>query len=65
MTRAQTSCYYAFLKQTAECVEGAQCDDSQLGVCGTPDPDCLAATNDRLVLLLTACPSFGLLSRVH
>jgi hypothetical protein len=53
------------LKQTAECVEAAQCDDTQLGICGTPDPDCLAATNERLVLLLTACPSFGLLSRGH
>jgi hypothetical protein len=63
-TRAQTGCYYGFLKTTAECVEASHCDDTQLATCGTPDSDCLAATNERLQLVLTACPSFGLLSRV-
>lgn len=65
MTRAQTSCYYDFLKQTAECVEAAHCDDTQLGSCGTPDADCLTATNERLQIVITACPSFGLLSRLQ
>lgn len=65
MTRAQTSCYYDFLKQTAECVEAAQCDDTQLGNCGTPDADCLTASNERLQIVITACPSFGLLSRLQ
>jgi hypothetical protein len=64
MTRAQTSCYFDFLEQTAECVESSQCDDARLASCGTPDSECLSATNERLQLLLAACPSLGLLSRL-
>jgi hypothetical protein len=64
MTRVQNQCYFDFLKETAECVETSNCDSNQLAKCGTPDPDCLAKTNERLTLVLTACPSFGLLSRV-
>jgi len=64
MTRAQSQCYFDFLRQTAECVEMSNCDVNQLAVCGNPDQDCLARVIDRLNLILTQCPSFGLLSRV-
>jgi hypothetical protein len=63
-TRAQSQCYFDFLRDAAACTEAAHCDAAKLANCGNPDPDCLASQNERVTLLLTACPDFGLLSRV-
>jgi hypothetical protein len=63
-TRAQSQCYFEFLEEAAECVEASKCDTEQLTRCATPDLDCLTVVNERLNLVLTACPDFGLLSRV-
>jgi hypothetical protein len=63
-TREQSQCYLRFLADAAECTEAAACDEGKLATCGTPDLDCLALQNERLNLILTACPDFGLLSRL-
>jgi hypothetical protein len=65
MTRTQSRCYFDFLEEAAECVEASKCDIEQLAQCGTPDLDCLTAVNERLNLVLTACPDFGLLGRLN
>jgi hypothetical protein len=63
-TRSQSKCYFDFLRDAAECVEMSNCATDKLALCGDPDLNCLAENNERLTLLLTACPDFGLLSRV-
>lgn len=63
-TRAQSRCFDDFLRGAAECVEMSNCATDKLALCGNPDVNCLALNNQRITLLLTACPDFGLLSRV-
>jgi hypothetical protein len=65
MTRAQSQCYFDFLEDAAECVEASKCDADKLAQCATPDLDCLTVVNERLNLVLAACPDFGLLSRLN
>lgn len=63
--RADSQCFIDFLRETAECAEAAECDQDQLAICGTPDGECLVQQSERINVILTACPDFGLLSRLN
>ena len=63
-TRADNQCYQDFFKTSAECTEQSECDADKLNACGTFSAECLQLNNERLNLILAACPDFGLLSRV-
>ena len=62
-TRDKSQCYFQYLAEAAMCTEAAACDKDKLASCGTPDLDCLASQNERLNLVIAACPDFGLLGR--
>jgi hypothetical protein len=63
-TRADSQCYQDFLKTSADCTEKSECDPETLDQCGSFTAECLQRNNQRLNLIITACPDFGLLSRV-
>lgn len=64
-TRMSSQCYQDYMKNSADCTEAAMCDPDKLSACGTFSTDCLLQNNERLNLILTACPDFGLLSRLN
>jgi hypothetical protein len=64
-TRADSQCYQDFFKNSAECTEKSGCDPDKLNACGSFTAECLQLNNQRLNLILAACPDFGLLSRLN